>query len=70
MIPILPIRTSACFVLWLMAFVLFCVASAFFDCLDIRYSPSVKIEHVRSPLGCPVFFTPCLVRFYAYVKAH
>ncbi|WP_164072381.1 hypothetical protein, partial [Bacillus altitudinis] len=29
-IPILPIRTSACFVLWLMAFVLFCVASAFF----------------------------------------
>ena len=70
MITILPVCTAACFVLWLMAFVLFRVASAFFDCLDICDSPSIKIEHVRSSLGCPDFFTPCLVRFYAYVKAH
>lgn len=51
-----------------------CFVSCCFRLFSIVWTyvipPSIKIEHVRSSLGCPDFFTPCLVRFYAYVKAH
>lgn len=70
-ISILPVRTAACFVLRLMAFVLFRIASAFFRLFGhMWFPPSIQIELDRSSLGCPDFFIVCLVRFYAYVKAH